>query len=129
MGTVRRRLGNERGSVAAIMAVVLMVMLALSALAIDLASLRDARAESQRAADVIALAGASAFRDFPWADNATSDSALNRAKIVARDNMVRGDTLYIASVSGYPKTTKPGWATIPLKVDSMRDVTIITIPD
>src|SRR5689334_12432299 len=62
MGTVRRRLGNERGSVAAIMAVVLMVMLALSALAIDLAALRDARAEAQRSADVIALAGAAAFR-------------------------------------------------------------------
>jgi hypothetical protein len=129
MGTVRRRLGNERGSVAAIMAVVLMVMLALSALAIDLAATRDAKAESQRAADVIALAGASAFRDMPWADGKTADSALRRAKDVARDNKVWNDTLYIASVSGYPKQTTPAWATQPLKVDSMRDVTIVAIPD
>ena len=39
------------------MAVSLFVMLALSAFAIDLASLRDSKAEAQRAADAIALAG------------------------------------------------------------------------
>jgi hypothetical protein len=129
MGTVRRRVRNERGSVVAIMAVTLMVMLGLSALAIDLAYLRDSKAEAQRSADMIALAGASAFRDFPWADGATADSARTRAKDVARNNMVRNDTLYIASISGYPKTTRPGWATQPVTVDSMRDVTIVTIPD
>ena len=37
----------------------------MSAFAIDLASLRDARGEAQRAADAIALAGASAFHDMP----------------------------------------------------------------
>jgi hypothetical protein len=120
---------NERGNTIAIVAVGLMAMLGFAALSIDLASLRDAKAESQRAADAIALSGASAFRDMPWSDVKTRDSALVRAKEVARNNQVRNDTLYIASVSGYPKTQSYAWTSIPLKVDSMRDVTIAIIPD
>ena len=80
MRTVEGRLGNERGSVVVMFAVFsLFAMLALAALAIDLSSLRDTKAEAQRAADVIALSGASAFRDMPWTDSKTADSARNRA--------------------------------------------------
>ena len=45
------RVRNGRGSTLAMMAVMLFGMLALAAFAIDLASLRDARTEAQRAAD------------------------------------------------------------------------------
>ena len=86
---------NRRGSTLAMMAVLLIGMLALSALAIDLASLRDARGEAQRAADAIALAGASAFYDLAMGDATATDEAMNRALTIARKNMVRGDTIYI----------------------------------
>ena len=68
MRTIRQSLSDERGSVVVMLAVSLFAMLALAALAIDLASLRDSRAEAQRVADAVALAGASAFRDFPSTD-------------------------------------------------------------
>jgi hypothetical protein len=70
-------------------------MLALAGLAIDLASLRDARGEAQRAADAIALAGASAFRDYPFADASTRDSAGQRAWRIGRKNTVRSDTINV----------------------------------
>ena len=47
MSAARRGLRNERGSVVVMMAVTLFAMLALSALAIDLAALRDGKAEAQ----------------------------------------------------------------------------------
>ena len=86
------------------MAVMLFAMLAMAAFAIDLASLRSARSETQRAADAIALAGASAFYDLPSGDATATDEAQTRALDIARLNMVRGDTLY---VDNPVVTTKP----------------------
>jgi hypothetical protein len=93
MCAVRRVGSNERGSAIVMVTVSLMAMLALAALAIDLAALRDARAEAQRAADAIALAGATAFKDKPFTDPATVTEAIDRAQQVARWNRVRADTL------------------------------------
>lgn len=121
MRAFRRRLDNERGSVLVMFAVSLLAMLALAAFAIDLASLRDAKAESQRAADAIALAGASAFRDLPWTDVATVNVARTRAKDIARWNKVRNDTLYVQTIAWQKNGTE--WT------DSMRDVTLNIIPD
>jgi hypothetical protein len=73
----------------------LFAMLAIAALAIDLASIRSARSEAQRAADAVALAGASAFYDLPAGDPTATDEAQTRALNIARLNTVRGDTLYI----------------------------------
>src|SRR6188768_3995567 len=94
---------NERGSTLALMAVLLFGMLALSALAIDLASLRSARSEAQRAADAIALAGASSFYDLPSGDPDATDTAQGRALGIARLNVVRGDTLYVDNPVVTPK--------------------------
>jgi hypothetical protein len=94
-------LGNERGSTLVMMAVMLFGMLALAALAIDLASLRDARSEAQRAADAIALAGATAFYNLPAGEPAPTScgdtclEAHERALLIARQNMVRSDTIYV----------------------------------
>ncbi len=90
------------------MGVMLFGMLAISALAIDLASLRSARSEAQRAADAIALAGASAFRDFPWTDAATADSAGTRALGIARLNQVRADTIDVRSPTSKPRNRMVG---------------------
>jgi hypothetical protein len=76
-------------------------MLALAALAIDLGNLRDAKAEAQRAADAIALGGATAFKDLAFTDPAAVPEANNRAWGVARLNKVRFDTL---NVGGAPPT-------------------------
>src|SRR4051812_39522065 len=97
MRSRRWLVGNERGSTIVLMAVILFSMLALAGLAIDLASLRDARSEAQRAADAIALAGASAFRDYPWEQGSTRDSAGQRAWRIARKNVVRTDTINVGA--------------------------------
>jgi Putative Flp pilus-assembly TadE/G-like len=125
MCATRGRLGSERGSVVVMMAVSLFMMLALAALAIDLGLLRDAKAESQRAADVIALAGASAFRDYPWTDALTSDSARVRALDIARLNKVRADTLNVEN----PISTSTPYAWGRVIVVETQDVTLNIIPD
>ena len=56
-----RSIGGERGSVLVIVAFSMVMLLAVSALAIDLANFYMARAQAQRAADAGALAGAKAF--------------------------------------------------------------------
>jgi hypothetical protein len=125
MRTIRSRLGNERGSIVVMAAVSLFAMLALAALAVDLASLRDAKAESQRAADVIALAGAAAFRDFPWTDAATVDAAQAWALEVARKNKVRTDTLDLRNQTS--QTTTYPWGSV--RVIQTNQVTLNVIPD
>jgi len=56
-----RSFGSERGSVLVIVGFAMVGLLAVSALAIDLANFYMARAQAQRAADAGALAGAKAF--------------------------------------------------------------------
>jgi hypothetical protein len=75
------------------LAVSLFAMLALAALAVDLGSLRDAKAEAQRTADAVALAGATAFKDKSFTDPTAVPDAQDRALGIARLNMVRFDTI------------------------------------
>jgi Flp pilus assembly protein TadG len=125
MRTIGRRLGSERGSVVVMLAVSLMAMLALAALAIDLAYLRDTKSEAQRAADAIALAGASAFRDLTWVDAATSDVAKQRAIDIARLNKVNDDTLNVLN----PVTTPTTYLWGKVYNTQTQDVTLNVIPD
>ena len=125
MRTVRRRLSSERGSVVVMIAVSLFAMLALAALAIDLASIRDAKAEAQRSADVIALAGAAAFRDYPWTNALTVDSAQQWALVVARANKVRADTLDLRNETSQTATFP--WGSV--RVVQTNEVTLNVIPD
>jgi Flp pilus assembly protein TadG len=90
---MHRRPSSERGSVVVMLAVSLFAMLALAALAVDLGSLRDAKAEAQRAADAVSLAGATAFKDKSFTDPAAVPDAQARALDIARLNMVRFDTI------------------------------------
>ncbi len=66
---MRRRLkalwANEDGSAMALVAISLTALVSLMALGIDVGMLFNARSEAQRAADSAALAGASAFLDYP----------------------------------------------------------------
>src|SRR5580700_9902258 len=58
-----RRRHHERGQTIILVAISLVSLLALAALAIDIATLYSARSEIQRAADAAALAGAKAIAD------------------------------------------------------------------
>jgi len=110
------------------MAVILFSMLALAGLAIDLASLRDARSEAQRAADAIALAGASAFRDYPWEQGSTRDSAGQRAWRIARKNVVRTDTINVGASLPAMRSVAYGGGKTAYTV-TMPQVTLNIIPD
>lgn len=87
---IRRFFRNRRGSVLAIVAVMLPATLGTMALAIDLSMLFSARVQAQRAADSGALAGASAYRDFPHNAAQAADSADARARRFAALNDIRG---------------------------------------
>ena len=121
----RRGGRDRRGSSIVIMSVMLFAMLAMAALAIDLASLRSARSEAQRAADAVALAGASAFRDFPWTEGPTADEARTRALGIARVNQVRQDTINVENP--VITTTTYGWGTV--HNVQTPDLTLNIIPD
>jgi Flp pilus assembly protein TadG len=119
------RFGDERGSTIVLIAVSLFAVLALGALSVDLASLRSAHAEAQRAADVIALAGASAFKDKSYTDPTALTDAQTRAIAVARSNMVRSDTLDVRSPTVDSATY--GWGKV--TVVQTAQVTLNIIPD
>ena len=127
MRSAGRRLNSERGSVVVMLAVSLFVMLALAALAIDLGSLRDAKAEAQRAADAIALAGATAFKDKAYTDPTAVADAEDRAWGIARLNVVRADTLNVGNAA--PARTKNSYAWGDVYTVQTTQVTLNIIPD
>jgi putative Flp pilus-assembly TadE/G-like protein len=130
MRTLGCRLTSERGSVVVMLAVSLFAMLAMGALAIDLGSLRDAKAETQRSADAVALAGATAFKDHAFTDPAAVPDALDRALSVARLNMVRGDTINIHTDSVvHPPVLIPTVPVGQVTVFESAQLTLNVIPD
>jgi hypothetical protein len=94
MSETRFRTGwvaDERGSVAAFVAVGIAVFISTAALAVDLGMLMTARGEAQRTADGAALAGAASLIYNP--DNA--DQARRWAKQYASLNNVRGSQVVL----------------------------------
>lgn len=84
----RRVMRDRRGATLALVALSSAAMLAMCALAIDLGMLFNSRAEAQRAADSAALAGASAYLDFPTPFQAVAEADA-RAVDYATRNAVR----------------------------------------
>lgn len=94
---IRRLSGRDEdgGAIAVIFALGLTVLLGSAALAIDLGHLMNVRTESQRVADLAALAGASAFIDAP---GATLTSVIDtRAKQYAALNDVNQSSVVLTS--------------------------------
>ena len=85
---------NERGSVLALVTLLLIVFLGLAALAIDLGLLFVARGEAQRAADAAAHAGAGHFISAPQDEEGARDQAI----AFGERNLVRGQP---ASIDRY----------------------------
>ena len=86
--SIRRRKSDERGQALAMAAVSMVAVIAMGALAVDLGMAFAARAAAQRAADSAALAGASAFIDYNWAQPIASETAETRAREYALSNDV-----------------------------------------
>src|SRR5256885_12073740 len=91
---------KERGSTLLLAAFALLILLAMGALAIDVATLYVARTEAQRAADAAALAGANAFATSGCTNAGTCDTfqsqARTQAKAVGDSNDVFGQAANIA---------------------------------
>ncbi len=92
----------ERGISLLMVAIGLLVLLGISALAIDLVSLYVGRNEAQRAADAAALAGAETFVDSGFASGLVTQTvvttlATNRAITVGGENKVGGQPAAIQS--------------------------------
>ncbi len=98
---MRRRLkslwSDDRGSAVALVAVSLAALVSLLALGIDVGMLFNARSEAQRAADSAALAGASAFLDFPARE--AVKPARERAVAYAIQNRIRNEGITESEVS------------------------------
>ncbi|MGH7536215.1 MAG: pilus assembly protein TadG-related protein, partial [Gemmatimonadales bacterium] len=86
MRSVQSGIRNTRGATLVLVAVCLVGMMSAMALAIDLGMLFRARADAQRAADAIALAGASAFLD--GTGSGQNPVALRRTDSLAAVNQI-----------------------------------------
>jgi hypothetical protein len=109
------------------MSVFLFGTLALAAMAIDYAMLRDARGEAQRAADAIALAGASAFLE-PKTVAEQVDLARQRAMRFAQLNAIKADSLDTLNVQVTPVPVGTGPTGVVTTIET-NEVTLNIIPD
>ena len=92
---------NERGVTLLLVCILMFAMIAMAALAIDVAWLYTARSEAQRAADAAALAGAKEFLDSGFTSGLiTSDQVMplsrQKAQAVASTNNVAGVAASVA---------------------------------
>jgi Flp pilus assembly protein TadG len=78
---------NERGVSLAVVALVIVMVLSMSAIAIDYGMIKTAKAEAQRAMDASALAGASAFKE-PTPSYNYDSAGKARAKEIAVQHTV-----------------------------------------
>ena len=99
MRNLFHRYGKDRkGSVLVIVALGMPVLIGMAGLAIDIGSLFVVRSELQRAADAGALAGASAFQDFPQdrATPAANQRALDfTLSQVSREVQLRPEEIFV----------------------------------
>jgi hypothetical protein len=108
---------NERGVTILIVGITLLVLIAMAALAIDVASLYQAHSEAQRAADAAALAGAKMFVTSGYTSNPTGwsfnrlcrsggpglNAAANRqAEAVASQNLIAGQPAALKTIACAP---------------------------
>src|ERR1051326_4383256 len=92
---------TERGMTLLLVCILMFAMIAMAALAIDVAWLYTARSEAQRAADAAALAGAKEFLDSGFTSGLiTSDQVMplsrQKAEAVASTNNVAGIAASVA---------------------------------
>ena len=116
-GKNRRWIGTEKGSILLMVGVAMVIMLAVSAIAIDLVNLYMARTQAQRAADAAALAGAQAFIITGCTNTGCNPggiqetAATQQAVAVAAQNIVAGQPAVVDPASdvvfSYPTAQEP----------------------
>lgn len=116
-GKDRRWIGTEKGSILLMVGVAMVVMLAVSAIAIDLVNLYLARTQAQRAADAAALAGAQAFISTGCTTGGCNPggiqetAATQQAVAVAAQNNIAGQPAVVDPASdvvfSYPTAQEP----------------------
>jgi hypothetical protein len=98
-GRIQKKRNGERGISLYLVAASLFILLGISALAIDLASLYVARNEAQRAADSAALAGAKVFVESGCINSGTcageETDATTRAVQVGNQNILAGQNVSV----------------------------------
>ncbi|HEX6802949.1 MAG TPA: pilus assembly protein TadG-related protein [Terriglobales bacterium] len=107
---------KQQGQTLALVAISMVSLLAVAALAVDLASLYAARGEIQRAADAAALAGAKAFVDSGVTTDPANATLQNIAETLAQayangaaaQNPVSGSAPQFPSPPTFDFTTYPG---------------------
>ena len=108
-----------------IVALFLVVLMGMAALAVDLGMLQKTRAEAQRAADAVALAGASAFTTGD--DNAAQGTeAIVRAKDLAIRNTMGGEPIDVADVGACDPPALPLDNDLTPPDDPTPDRTVVT---
>lgn len=90
--SLARLLRDEAGATLALVALSMTALLSMVALVVDLGMLLNTRAEAQRAADAAALAGASAYLEYPMAAQARS-AARERAELYVEMHEIAGRSI------------------------------------
>lgn len=113
-GKDRGRIGTEKGSILLMVGVAMVVMLGVSAIAIDLVNLYLARTQAQRAADAAALAGAKSFVTSGCATSGCTPGgiqetmATQQATDIAAQNNIAGQPATVSGVAfSYPTPLEP----------------------
>lgn len=116
-GKNRSWIGTDKGSILLMVGAAMVMMLAVSAIAIDLVNLYLARTQAQRAADAAALAGAQAFISTGCTTGGCNPggiqetAATQQAVAVAAQNNIAGQPAVVDPASdvvfSYPTATEP----------------------
>ncbi len=128
--TVSRGNKRERGQTIILVAVSLLSLLAIAALAIDVATLYAARSEIQRAADAVALAAAKAIADSAFTTLPTSDAEYADAKLLAQSmsnaaiDAMLSSTSQVNLVAGALPTAVPAHPTVDFSLQGNPRITV-----
>jgi len=122
MKRVAGRFANRRGATIVLVALSTAAILAIGAISVDLAMLFKMRGDAQRTADAAALAGASAYLEFPKPVDARS-LARERALKYVNANYVGGITVDVDSSYGGTTQTGTKW------VVETKEAVVVVLPD
>jgi hypothetical protein len=122
MKRVVGRFANRRGATIVIVALSTAAILAMGAISVDVAMLFKMRGEAQRTADAAALAGASAYLEFPKPVDARS-LARERALKYVEANYIGAITVDVDSSEGGTTETGTKW------VVQTKEAVVVILPD
>jgi hypothetical protein len=127
---ILRRNKRERGQTIVLVAISLLSLLAIAALAVDVATLYAARSEIQRSADAVALAAAKAIADSGFTTLPSSDTHYADAKLLAQSmsnaaiDAMLSSTAQVNLVAGALPTAVPAHPTVDFSLQGNPRITV-----